>query len=649
MSWMSMLYKTYENCESKVGKSEFGETPLLPISHTTQIAQLEAMITEDGEWVDFQARVLPKEEGTTIIPCTEDSATRSGTFPPPHPLFDKLQYLAGDYERFGGEKGMEFYKRYISQLEDWHSSDFSIPQIRAVLKYLKKGTLIADLVREGILHCGDDGKLLDKWNGAADSMPQYFKSFSISQKDAFIRFRVKRSSGKPESVWLSESVWNSFIGYYRSCQSDRGLCYVQGTEVPCTEKAPSKIRNSGDKAKLISANDSTGFTYRGRFKDRTQALAVGYETSQKAHNALRWLLDKKGHRNGEQAFVAWGIEDQPMPPFMGDGFDMLIQEELAGENSTREEYAERFRKSMAGYGSKLGDNDDVVVMGVDSATPGRLSVIYYRELKGSELLGSLNNWHSTCCWHHQYKKVEDGKDEKGKPKNKYVDFYGAPAPEDIVFAAYGSSAGDKLKKATVERLLPCIIDRAAIPSDIVRCAAARGSNPVAMEPWEYKKTLSIACALIRKYYNDKEGEKWSMSIEQTNDRSYLFGRLLACAHALEAYALFVAGEKGRQTNAERYHCQFSKRPSKTWVIINERLDPYIKRLGSRANRYQNAIIEITDKITFNNFTNDALSEVYLLGYASQLQYFKESRKASDDNGAQEEKTNNEEMDKGELE
>ena len=55
-----------------------------------------------------------------------------------------------------------------------------------------------------------------------------------------------------------------------------------------------KIRNEGDGAKLISANDSQNFTYRGRFITKEEAFAVGNETSQKLHNALKWIIRKQG-------------------------------------------------------------------------------------------------------------------------------------------------------------------------------------------------------------------------------------------------------------------------------------------------------------------------------------------------------------------
>ena len=82
------------------------------------------------------------------------------------------------------------------------------------------------------------------------------------------------------------------------------MCYVKGQAIPCSDKHPAKVRNTGDKSKLISANDTEGFTYRGRFVDKTQVVRVGYETTQKAHNALRWLIDKQGYKNGDQVVIA---------------------------------------------------------------------------------------------------------------------------------------------------------------------------------------------------------------------------------------------------------------------------------------------------------------------------------------------------------
>ncbi|WP_279288502.1 type I-C CRISPR-associated protein Cas8c/Csd1 [Clostridium algidicarnis] len=96
MSWIQKLYDTYENCRSEVGIPGTDERriTLLPIAHSTQNAQIEVVINGYGEFL--RARALDKGEVVTIIPVTEDSATR-GNGIVPHPLCDKLQYVAGDY------------------------------------------------------------------------------------------------------------------------------------------------------------------------------------------------------------------------------------------------------------------------------------------------------------------------------------------------------------------------------------------------------------------------------------------------------------------------------------------------------------------------------------------------------------------------
>ena len=129
------------------------------------------------------------------------------------------------------------------------------------------------------------------------------KMGASDQSDAFIRFRVENGD-LDSAIWLDKQVYESHINYYLSIQQEVDLCYVKGQAIPCSDKHPAKVRNTGDKSKLISANDTEGFTYRGRFVDKTQVVRVGYETTQKAHNALRWLIDKQGYKNGDQVVIA---------------------------------------------------------------------------------------------------------------------------------------------------------------------------------------------------------------------------------------------------------------------------------------------------------------------------------------------------------
>ena len=111
---------------------------------------------------------------------------------------------------------------------------------------------------------------------------------------------------------------------------------------------------------------------------------------------------------------------------------------------------------------------------------------------------------------------------------------------------------------------------------------------------------------------------------EVTDRSYLFGRAWAYAEAIERYALQQAGEK-RDTNAERLMVAFPKHPMRTWGVLMDRLRPYQNKLGPRANPLNEGMDEVICRLEISGFTNDALDETYLLGYACQRQAFAQER------------------------
>jgi CRISPR-associated protein Csd1 len=612
MSWIRKLYDTYEYCKTIEQPIEINnnKTPLLPIAHSTQNAQIEVILNKSGDFV--RARQVEKDKAVTIIPVTEDSATRSSGIAP-HPLCDKLQYVAGDYVTYVEKNnGAAYYSEYIKNLELWCQSIYEEGHVSLVLQYLKKKTLMNDLIKERILICDKAGKL-----------DLTAKIAGIPQADAFIRYRIQITGEKESAVWLNEEIYKSYIHYYLSLQEDVGLCYVKGEIIPCAEKHPAKVRHTGDKAKLISANDTAGFTYRGRFSDKSQVMGIGYEISQKAHNALRWLIEKQGYKNGEHVIVAWGTENQNLPKLLEDTQDGLFGSEAPLTISTQKSFADRLNKAVSGYSCDLNTKAEVVIMGLDAATTGRLSITYYREVKGHDFLERIKAWHSTCSWQHSYKKLQDGVDEMGKPKFKWITFLGAPSPKDIVLAAYGERVNDKLKRATIERLLPCIIDGARLPYDLVNLTVNRASNPVAIEPWEWRKVLTIACALVRKHkYDNKSKGVWDMALDETQkDRSYIFGRLLAIAQEIEEEALYVAGEK-RETNAERLMHQFRFHPYKTWGIITDKLRPYIARLGFKGGVLKELMTRVNAMLPYEEFISlKKLDDSYILGYYCQRQIF----------------------------
>ena len=108
MSWMEKLYQTYEVAMALDLPIEAGQQPLMPTSHTLQNAHINIVI--DGEGLFKRASILEKTQ--IILPATEKSASRSSG-EAPHPLADKLQYVAKDYASFGGKKRAYFegYKK----------------------------------------------------------------------------------------------------------------------------------------------------------------------------------------------------------------------------------------------------------------------------------------------------------------------------------------------------------------------------------------------------------------------------------------------------------------------------------------------------------------------------------------------------------
>lgn len=635
MAWIEKLYATYEACK---GHEPPGAEPLKPVSHAVQQAHIE--ITLDGDGNFKEARSISKKE--TVIPATEKSAGRTSG-EAPHPLCDKVQYCASDYSAFGGEK-TSYFSGYREQLSTWCASPFSHPKAEAILAYVDKGTLVADLVRHKVLHLGMDGRLLTQWSQEGEA-PELFRQLTPKeglrdQGDAFIRWIVQIDGDLCSEVWLDSSLQEAWICFDSTSAATKGLCMATGeAEVALAFSHPKRIRHGGDGAKLISANDDAGFTFRGRFTDDDgkQAASVGYVTTQKAHSALQWLAKRQGYRNGDQVFVAWEVAGKPIPDPWADSLAVIRGGEFAASQETDDvpvllgdvgqAFARRLRSAIAGYGARLGPADDIVVMGITSATKtsGRMAVIYYRELKGSEFLERIESWHAAYAWPQIF----------GKDKH----FTGAPAPHDIAEAVYATRLGsgalrldEKHKKAIVERLLPCIVDSQPLPRDLVVSAVRRASQRSSMQKVKYggkvfeeewEKVLGIACGLFRGW-SKLQGKEYQMALEEDRtSRDYLYGRLLAVADNLEGYALYQAKET-RETSAARLMQRFADHPFSTWRTIELSLPPYKARLRASAKggfvllKCEKLFDAIQGLFASSDFTDDRpLSGEFLLGYHCQ--------------------------------
>ncbi len=629
MSWMQKLYETYEKAQNIPGLS--AEERILPVSHVTQRAHVEIVLDKEGNF--STARMLGGED--TLIPATEDSAARSGKIPPPHPLCDKIQYIAKDYPAYGGEKS--FFEEYRALLSEWNQA-YPHKKLQAIINYINNCDVIADLLRTKIFHADEDGKLLTSWPTTRNK-PEIFKRVK-SQGEAFVRWVIE-IPGQESHTWKDKELMDSWSRFAPSRLQKRGICFITGEDTLLGTKHPRGIRYPGDGAKLISSNDDFGYTFRGRFMNAEQACSIGYEVSQKAHLTLHWLIKRQAFRNEDQVVVAWDVSGEKLPPIAENSLVALFAqmegneattstfEEQGTQSDLGQEYALRLKKKIAGHRAHLDKRNNIVVMGLDSSTPGRMAVTFYRELDGSEFLTRLEDWHLTYAW-LQY-------------SSKKLQFDGAPAPKEIAEAAFGRwnsqrkeiTLDSKLSKATVERILPCIIDGNPIPWDLVRSACNRAANRIdvkneAHEAWE--KTLGIACALYKGFYRER-GYQMSLEKERTS-RDYLYGRLLAVAERMEAVALGVAGEI-RDTNAAKLMQRFSERPCSTWLQIEQSLVPYKTRLQSRRPAFLNNMTNLLDEIhslfDTNEYMKDTpLSGEFLLAYHCQRRELRNKTKDETD-------------------
>jgi CRISPR-associated protein Csd1 len=600
-----------------IGKVVENQIPLLPICHTTQNAQITITLDENGFFK--RASLIPKKEASTIIPCTEESGGRAGQKPTSHPLCDKLQYIAKDYIKFGGEVTSGFAKSphiphqtYLELLQGWCNSPYAHPKINAVYAYVNKGTVIEDLCNAGLLPLDSfEGKLLKTWEGKEKESPPIFKLLKAPE-EAFVRWDVEIGNDWMH-LWNDKNVWESWSQYYNSTQRDMGLCFVTGKQLSLAKLHPAKLRHSGDKAKLISSNDTNGFTFRGRFEAAEQAYGVGFEVSQKAHNALRWLVSRQGSKFGNQAIIAWSVQGLNIPNPFADSWDLLgaTEEQPTADHDAAQTFALRLNKKIKGYQAELGCTSSIVTLSIEPSTPGRMSINYYRELTSSDFLSRIETWHNDCCWMQQ-------------SYGKY--FIGAPSPHNIAATAYGKRKDEKHLSATIRQILPCIIDAAPLPKHLVDYCIRHASKRNSINDPDWETALGVACALYKK--QNKHQRNYQMALEtHIHSRDYLYGRLLALADRLEEIALKNANEK-RETNAGKLMQRFADNPYSTWLIIEKSLKPYETRLrtkgfGGFLTNIQKEMDEVMALFNREDFISSAkLSGEFLLGFHCQRQHLK---------------------------
>lgn len=608
------------------------EKKLLPVGYEYAKADIEIIINSDG---DFESARIFDPRIDVMIPDPEPRTND----PTPRPLFDVIQYIAGDYHIFAspqdsGNKTEIRYNNYVRSLEKWNAFDPENSYIASILKYISKRSVFKDLINFGV------------------------KKEKI-EKNSLVIFRVSASkfdmyADSESDFWLGPSFQKSFLDYYLSTLETKSLCYLTGKNELIAKKNPGKISSSFDaKGKLISTNITMAFSYQGRFQPRNEkdgyneALTVGFVPAQKVHNALKWIIRKQGYDKYGICTVVWESDLSKIPAYFAESLSLLNEEEGKEIESVMPDpfgkslpvprvdnrTARDFNNALDGLLSNVSSASKMVVLSLYSAVSGRIALRYFTEMKTSKYIENFRRWQESCCWRHHY---IDSK------KNIIVNYEGVPSFSFIARCIYGTEQYGKEKKrkeiilwdddrrkkcpeldSVFEQLRPCVVDGKRIPIGIVYQAVRKATNRMGYdEEGNYLNVLHTACSLVKKYYSDK-GVQYSMSLDvNCRNRSYLFGRLLAVAEQIERKT--YKRDETRPTNAERYMRQFYQTPAKTWGIIRTNTQVYLNQLKPQDREFfKNLYCQISSLFEANDFTkSDGLEVAMILGYDCQRERLK---------------------------
>ncbi len=580
MGLLQQAIKTYDLMEKigLVGKYEEGKEPLAPIGHILTKAKIQITLNKKCEFI-----LAEKIDKKIIIPVTEESSGRTSSAVA-HPLCDSIGYISGIDEKK--------YDLYINTLKEWSDSSYGDEKLKIILEYVKTKKIINNLEECGLIKRNNDGKVENEkdiicWKiiGLDDKFPELYKDVGLMNK--YILYYTNKKYNDPSLL--------------------KETCFVSGNEeIKAIQHLKGVVSLNGN-AKLISSNDSTNFTYRGRFLVPEEAVSIGYFSSQKVHNVIKWLVSNQKVTMGKRVLICWNPNGNEIPSTQSPLLKRDSEKRISPSN-----YKKEIQSLLYGYKKNMSDLDNVIITSFDAATTGRLSISYYNELKESDFLERLEYWDLTCCWCSREYGVY------------------SPGLREILDCAYGYQRGNEdiskletspeVMSQNMQRLISCRLDKKKIPIDILRQLVNNANNLQVYNNMNRRIILFTTCSIIKKYKIDYEKEEIEMALDtEKKDRSYQYGRLLAVLEKIEkdTYDKW----ENRETNAIRMQSVFVKRPAYTTRIVLEQLkNSYYPKLKFGARVYYETVIgQIMGIISeFDDYEyNKPLTETYLLGYYLQ--------------------------------
>jgi len=620
MDFFTSLLKAYEKAE-EIGlvDQQDGHNPvLLPLYHTSLKSNSKNIISvkldQDGSF--YKAEVMADNQ-TIVFPVTANSVARSGSNPAPHPLVDKFSYYVSEANQTQYDDFHKQLANWIDYCDEGEVKGFLTKIQRFILQTDFLSSILQSLYgdyyqREGlkITYSDSDGK-----NKTVD-LSAYFLEFSIVQFHGF----------KDESVTSYKELHQSYISFVRANQDNLGTCNISGR----TEQITNKHRGLMGNAKIISVSNK-GEAYKGRFREREDVFSVGYETSEKIHLMIKYLLENKNSSTwlgSSQYLINWFSDDlvnesqlDIVKPIFNDLFEDDEEESLVPikPNEESRQIGSSFIK-----GQKLFGNDATYYIAILNKTSnGRIALKYFRQLQVSQLLKNLESWQENYSW--------EAKTKAGDYKIKI------PIFNEIINVAYGVDReryleldNDAFRSDQYQQLVTALIDGNPMPSTIVKKLEANIKQRQKY-PKHWSQVQQISLAILHKQY----GREFKPMLDHENtNRSYLFGRLLAIFELMESKKYEIENpnkdkkESNRITNAERYWNAYTSQPAKLMMNLTNKIKPYEEAVRLNAygifhklDKERAEIVQLLSPLMAKKDINDPLDYQFIFGYYAEKQFF----------------------------
>mgnify|MGYP000867028338 FL=1 len=619
MDFFTSLLNAYEMAE-EIGlvdqQKGIGEPVLLPLYHTSLKSNgkniIAVKLDQDGSL--YKAEIMDAENQTIIFPVTSNSVARSGSNPAPHPLVDKFSYYVPELSQSQYDDFHKQLASWITYCEEGEVKDFLMKIQQFILQTDFLSSILQSLYgdnyqRKGlkIAYSDSDGK-----NKTVD-LSAYFLEFSIVQFHGF----------KDESVTSYKALHQSFISFLTANQDNLRTCNISGR----TEQITNKHRGLMGNAKIISVSNK-GEAYKGRFKEREDVFSVGYETSEKIHLMIKYLLENNNSSTwlgSSQYLINWFSDDlanESQLDIVKPVFNELFEDDEDEKDSLVFIKPNEENKNIGSSfikGRKLFGNDATYYVAILNKTSnGRIALKYFRQLQVSQLLKNLESWQENYSW---------------EAKTKAEDYrLKTPTFNEIINVAYGVDReryleldNDSFRSDQYQQLVTALIDGNPVPSTIVK-KLETNIKQRQKYPNHWSQVQQISLAILHKQY----GREFKPMLDHENtNRSYLFGRLLAIFELIETQRYRIDGNnQERVTNAERYWNAYTSQPAKLMMNLTNKIKPYEETVKLNAHGIFNKldkeraeIVRLLSPLMAKKDINDPLDYQFIFGYYAEKQFF----------------------------